>query len=115
MLLTPNSGSNGKLQKSASPFDATHVKYDYCGGIVSLVRPSKDGKKAMCNECVTRLTSRQRVFVLQSDPLIFSSDSKAEVIRRHSPLDAPLKSLLTLSALSGLRLSLSLLRYPAIA
>ena len=55
--------------------DDRRAKCDYCGGIVSIVRPSKDGKSAMCNDCATRLSSRERVFVLQSNPRIVSSNS----------------------------------------
>jgi uncharacterized paraquat-inducible protein A len=52
--------------------DDKHVKCDYCGGIVSVVRPSKDGKTAMCNDCETRLSSRYRVFITQSDHILLS-------------------------------------------
>jgi hypothetical protein len=74
--VNPGFWAQWKATEKRIAVDATHVKCDYCGGIVSLVRPSKEGKTAMCNDCATRLTSRERVIILQSDPLIFSSDSE---------------------------------------
>jgi hypothetical protein len=113
--VNPGFWQQWKATEKRVAVDTKHVKCDHCDAIVSVVRPSKNGKKEMCNTCATRLTSRERVISLSRTLSSFLQVPKAEVIRRHSPLDAPLKSLLTLSALSGLRLSLSLLRYPAIA
>ncbi|MGZ7166338.1 MAG: hypothetical protein ACXVIL_09590 [Halobacteriota archaeon] len=47
--------------------DDKHVKCDHCGCIVSVVGPTDDGKRAMCDDCETRLSSRDRVFVVQSN------------------------------------------------
>jgi hypothetical protein len=76
--VNPGFWQQWKATEKRIAVDDKHVKCDYCGGIVSVVRPSKDGKTAMCNACATRLSSRDRVFVVQSDPIILSSHSEDE-------------------------------------
>ncbi len=74
--VNPGFWEQWKATEKRIAVDDIHVKCDYCGGIVSVVRPSKDGKTAMCNDCETRLSSRERIFLCQSDPLLLISDSE---------------------------------------
>ena len=76
--VNPGFWEQWKATEKRIAVDDKHAKCDYCRGIVSVVRPSKDGKTAICNHCATRLSSKDRVFVLQSDPVILSPDSENE-------------------------------------
>jgi hypothetical protein len=77
--VNPEFWAQWKATEKRISVDAKHVKCDYCDAIVYVVRPSKDGKRAMCNTCATRLTSRERVIILPSDPLVVSSNADNSV------------------------------------
>jgi len=81
--VNPGFWEQWKATEKRIAVDDKHVKCDYCGGIVSAVRPSKDGKTAMCNDCETRLSSRYRVFITQSDHVLVSDTENS---KSHSKL-----------------------------
>jgi|GEM_PF-3258670 len=70
--VNPGFWEQWKATEKRIAVDDKHVKCDYCRGIVSVVRPSKDGTRAMCNDCEARLNSRYRVFITQSDDVLLS-------------------------------------------
>ena len=76
--VNPGFWEEWKATEKRIAVDDKHVKCDYCGGIVSVVRPSKDGKTAMCNDCEARLSSRYRVFITQSDHILLSDSENSK-------------------------------------
>lgn len=65
--VNPGFWEQWKATEKRIAVDDKHVKCDYCGGIVFVVRPTDDDKRAMCNDCEPRLSCRDRVFVVQSN------------------------------------------------